>query len=60
MNKPEWKKELIKETEDRTSAITAAISALDIANKHRTIHVSTKSPSDTDGENGDVWLTIEK
>lgn len=26
---------------------------------HRAIYVSTKSPTTADGENGDIWITIE-
>lgn len=66
MKKPEWKKELEKQQE-----IWNDDSALRIANHlghdsidpngkiHRAIYVSTVSPTNTDGENGDIWLIIE-
>ena len=59
MQTPEWKKELNKETNDRTTAISTAINNHNVANKHRTIHISTSSPTNTDGVDGDVWLIVE-
>lgn len=59
MNTPEWKKELVKETEDRTTAINSAITNHNVANKHRTIHISTTSPANSEGANGDIWLIYE-
>ena len=59
MNKPEWKKELDKSQEDMRLAVLLAMSDHDEAEKHRTIHISTSSPTNTDGSDGDIWLIYE-
>ena len=59
MNKPEWKKELDKEINDRQTAVNNAIDTHNVANKHRTIHISTTSPTNTDGADGDIWLIYQ-
>lgn len=70
MKKPEW----LKKIEDSIAAIRTIWNddtALRIANHlghdsidpnakiHRGIYVSTVSPTNSDGSDGDIWLTIE-
>ena len=56
MNKPEWEKEL---NEQKTQLEGALNTHKNQSNIHRTIYVSTATPSASDGANGDIWLTIE-
>lgn len=70
MKKPEWLKRLEEAIEDRKtiwneqSAKTISDhighDSIDPNGKiHRGIYVSTVSPTNADGENGDIWITYE-
>lgn len=66
MKKPEWRKAL-----DEHQKIWNDNSALNLANHlghdtndpngkiHRAVYVSTVSPANQDGNNGDIWITYE-
>lgn len=60
MKKPEWKKELDSAV---SGAKTEAITNLNMhkleTNIHRAIYVSTVSPANQDGKDGDIWITYE-
>lgn len=60
MKKPEWKKELDSAVAGaKNEATTSLNSHKNTANIHRAIYISTVSPTNTDGKNGDVWIVYE-
>ena len=56
MKKPEWEKKLSEHKSQLEGTLNGHTAQTNI---HRTIHVSTATPTATDGANGDIWLTIE-
>jgi hypothetical protein len=68
MISPEWKKELTEKVAAATSAANTNLTNHANTGKntadtggdiHRAIYVSTKSPTASEGKNGDIWVTVE-
>jgi hypothetical protein len=66
MKKPEWKKELEEHQtvwNDETALRISNHLGHDTSNEnghiHRAIFVSTVSPTNTQGNDGDIWITYE-
>lgn len=64
MKKPEWLKKLEaaiaeRKTKWNDTFATEIDSHIDNTDIHRNIHISTVSPTNTDGEDGDIWITYE-
>lgn len=65
MKKPEWLKKLEEAIADRKTVwnddtAQRLSNHLDNNDIHRTIHISTVSPSNADGADGDLWVTYEE
>lgn len=61
MKKPEW----LKKLEEAISKLKAENANnlkthTDKTEIHRTIHISTVSPTNADGEDGDIWVIYEE
>ena len=60
MKKPEWLKKLEEATAKVKTDLTASLNSHTAkADIHRTIHISTVSPTNADGKDGDIWVTYE-
>ena len=60
MKKPEWLKKLEEVTTKLKTDLTKDLSThKETADIHRTIHISTVSPTNADGKDGDIWITYE-
>lgn len=64
MKKPEWLKRLEEAIADRKTVwnddtAQRLSNHFDNNDIHRTIHISTVSPTNADGENGDIWITYK-
>lgn len=65
MKKPEWLKRLEEAIADRKTVwnddtAQRLSNHLDNNDIHRTIHISNVSPSNADGKDGDIHITIEE
>ena len=63
-NTPKWKKELTKKVNAEASrsdnfATQKVAEHNSTANVHRAIYVSTSSPLNTNGNDGDIWIVYE-
>lgn len=61
MKKPEW----LKKIEEATAKVKADLAVELNLHKldttiHTKIHISTVSPTNADGEDGDIWITYEE
>jgi hypothetical protein len=61
MKKPEWLKKLEEATSKLKTENAKDLKAhTDKTEIHRTIHISTVSPTNMDGEDGDIWIIYEE
>lgn len=61
MKKPEWLKKLEEATAKVKTDLTNNLKThTDKTEIHRTIHISTVSPTNADGADGDIWITYEE
>lgn len=61
MKKPEWLKKLEAATAKlKTDLTTDLTTHTETADIHRIIHISTVSPTNADGKDGDIWITYEE
>lgn len=64
MKKPEWLRQLEKAITDRKTKWNDTFAEniethIENTGIHRNIHVSTVSPTNTEGADGDIWITYE-
>lgn len=60
MKKPEWMKRLEEAISNLRTTLASELNLHKLDTSiHRTIHISTKSPTNSDGKDGDIWITIE-
>jgi hypothetical protein len=58
--KPEWLKRLEEAITNLRTTLATELNLHKLnTDIHRTIHISTVSPTNADGEDGDIWITIE-
>lgn len=61
MKKPEWLKKLEEAISKlKTENAKDLKTHTDKTEIHRTIHISTVSPTNADGEDGDIWVIYEE
>jgi len=61
MKKPEWMKRLEEAVSNlRTTLSSELNSHKSTTDIHRTIHISTVSPTNADGKDGDIWIIYEE
>jgi hypothetical protein len=60
MKKPEWMKRLEEAISNLRTTLASELNLHKLdTNIHRNIHISTVSPTNADGKDGDIWITYE-